>query len=168
MQDRKRWKVVSEGVTPSTMSSQGRSGHKHCNSGCPLLTEGISFLFWHEIDGLHDGTMAITTVRSRKRPTTTLTQTLSSSNGQNQSFFFVDPASSTREKRAHVMRHHIQAKRKQSLLATQTDRQSCYEPRVFPWMRKSSGHEVNPNPRPIRRAVTTVRTWGVLDRLKPK
>ncbi|OKL58209.1 hypothetical protein UA08_06534 [Talaromyces atroroseus] len=106
-------------------------------------------------DGLSDGAMAFNAVRSRKRPAASISQNVSSPNGQNQSFFFVDPASSTREKRAHVMRHHIQTKRKQNMLATQTDRQSCREPRVFPWMIKSGGNGIGPNPRPIRKAVST-------------
>ncbi|KAH8705438.1 hypothetical protein BGW36DRAFT_13456 [Talaromyces proteolyticus] len=58
--------------------------------------------------------------------------------GQSQAFFFVDSGASTREKRAHVMRHHIQAKKKQTMLTHQSDRESRREPRVFPWMKKSS------------------------------
>lgn len=94
-------------------------------------------------DGLGGETVAVAPSRPRKRSTVTTSPT-ASQNGQNQAFFFVDPASSTREKRAHVMRHHIQAKRKQTMLATQTDRQSRREPRVFPWMKKSNGNEEKP------------------------
>lgn len=58
-------------------------------------------------------------------------------NGAGQAFFFVDSDSSTREKRAHVMRHHIQTKRKQHHLTTQSDRQSSRGPRYLPWRKKS-------------------------------
>jgi hypothetical protein len=59
---------------------------------------------------------------------------------QAQSFFFVNSGSSTREKRAHVMRHHIQEKRKQHLVGNQAERQANRSPRYLPW-RKKSGQE---------------------------
>ncbi|KAL1868590.1 hypothetical protein Plec18167_008181 [Paecilomyces lecythidis] len=56
--------------------------------------------------------------------------------GQKQSFFFVDSGSSTREKRAHVMRHHIQEKRKQTKTATNLDQQDGKAGRYLPWRKK--------------------------------
>lgn len=98
---------------------------------------------------------------------------------QTQPFFFVDPASSTREKRAHVMRHHIQTKRKQNMLAGHAGRQSRREPRVYPWMKKtpSTGninrHDNNTNntnrdqntentTKPLQSVVSTVSTEAIL------
>lgn len=79
----------------------------------------------------NDGLIATKQSKSRKRPA------VSTGPVQTQEFFFVDSASSTREKRAHVMRHHIQAKRKQHMLATQADRQLSRSPRYLPWRKKS-------------------------------
>lgn len=49
----------------------------------------------------------ITKPRRRRRPAD------GDSHAKNQSFYFVDSSSSSKEKRAHVMRHHVQEKRKQ-------------------------------------------------------
>ena len=92
-----------------------------------------------------------------KKRSTAATAASQSGPQQSQSFFFVDPASSTREKRAHVMRHHIQAKRKQNMLAGHADRHSRREPRVYPWMKKSNANSDLNDSKPLRGVITTVR-----------
>ncbi|KAJ9216078.1 hypothetical protein DTO166G4_2322 [Paecilomyces variotii] len=74
--------------------------------------------------------------RAKRRPPVNQENT-----GQGQSFFFVDPGSSTREKRAHVMRHHIQEKRKQNKGATSTDQQDGRPGRYLPWRKKQNKEE---------------------------
>ncbi|PCH08458.1 Hypothetical protein PENO1_005480 [Penicillium occitanis (nom. inval.)] len=105
-----------------------------------------------------DGTVEVNPARVKKRSTAA---TAASQNGpqQSQSFFFVDPASSTREKRAHVMRHHIQAKRKQNMLAGHADRHSRREPRVYPWMKKSNVSSDANDSKPLRGVITTKSTF---------
>ncbi|EED22953.1 conserved hypothetical protein [Talaromyces stipitatus ATCC 10500] len=102
-------------------------------------------------DRLGDVAVEVNVPRVKKRSTAAS----SSQNGQqSQAFFFVDPASSTREKRAHVMRHHIQTKRKQNMLANHADRHSRREPRVYPWMKKSSDNGgANAGSKPLRGVV---------------
>ncbi|KAL1968018.1 hypothetical protein VTN77DRAFT_2435 [Rasamsonia byssochlamydoides] len=80
----------------------------------------------------NDGLATTKQSKSRKRSAVS-----TGGSGQTQEFFFVDSGSSTREKRAHVMRHHIQAKRKQHMLANQADRQFSRGPRYLPWRKKS-------------------------------
>ncbi|KAL1981131.1 hypothetical protein VTN96DRAFT_3065 [Rasamsonia emersonii] len=82
-------------------------------------------------EGPNDGLMATKQSKSRKR------SAVSTGPVQTQEFFFVDSASSTREKRAHVMRHHIQTKRRQHMLANHADRQLSRGPRYLPWRKKS-------------------------------
>lgn len=139
------------------MSSKGKKIQictaKKCNPG-PAFTDRMP----HTIGRLSDGVLAVHSSRPRKRSANTMAPQGASQNGQTQAFFFVDPASSTREKRAHVMRHHIQAKRKQTMQATHTDRQSRREPRVYPWTKKPGGNEAEPNARPIHSAIPAVST----------
>ncbi|KAJ6102415.1 hypothetical protein N7486_004842 [Penicillium sp. IBT 16267x] len=52
--------------------------------------------------------------RRRRRPASSENQ------GKNQMFYFVDSSSSSKEKRAHVMRHHVQEKRKQRKMSHDT------------------------------------------------
>ena len=57
-------------------------------------------------------------------------------------FFFVDSNSSSRDKRAYVMRHHVQEKRKQrkqSQPQTPNDRKNSQPLRYLPW--KQTPHE---------------------------
>lgn len=74
--------------------------------------------------------------RRRRRPADAENQ------GKNQMFYFVDSSSSSKEKRAHVMRHHVQEKKKQRKLshgAMQADqiRES------LAWSRKDSGYDTD-------------------------
>ncbi|KAE8555840.1 hypothetical protein EYB25_000538 [Talaromyces marneffei] len=105
-----------------------------------------------------DGTVEVNPARAKKRSTAASTTTSQNGPPQSQSFFFVDPASSTREKRAHVMRHHIQAKRKQNMLASHSDRHSRREPRVYPWMKKSNSNSDENDSKPLREVITTQKS----------
>lgn len=67
---------------------------------------------------------------------------------KNQIFYFVDANSSSREKRAHVMRHHVQEKRRQRGISNATsdsDRESGQSVRYVPWQdqRAANGDRVN-------------------------
>lgn len=58
---------------------------------------------------------------------------------RNQIFYFVDSNSSSREKRAHVMRHHVQEKRRQrksSHSRADGDRRGSRPLRYSPWPHK--------------------------------
>ncbi|KAL2006285.1 hypothetical protein VTN00DRAFT_9939 [Thermoascus crustaceus] len=66
--------------------------------------------------------------------------------GQTQAFFFVEQGSSTREKRAHVMRHHIQEKRRQSRLANNADKQSARCSRYLPWQKNEGKDDAGASP----------------------
>lgn len=60
---------------------------------------------------------------------------------KSQMFYFVDSNSSSREKRAHVMRHHVQEKRKQRKhckLSAETEH-SIRPLRCLPWQQKKFG-----------------------------
>lgn len=58
-----------------------------------------------------NGTQEAAKARRRRRPAD------SGNQAKNQMFYFVDSNSSSKEKRAHVMRHHVQEKRKQRKLS---------------------------------------------------
>ncbi|KAF9894721.1 hypothetical protein FE257_006611 [Aspergillus nanangensis] len=61
---------------------------------------------------------------------------------KNQIFYFVDSNSSSREKRAHVMRHHVQEKRRQrkpSHPRTDNDKKTIRPLRYLPWQQKKLG-----------------------------
>lgn len=75
--------------------------------------------------------------RRRRRPAD------SGNQSKNQMFYFVDSNSSSKEKRAHVMRHHVQEKRKQRKLsngAVQPE-QTQDPPSLSP--RKDSGYDTD-------------------------
>lgn len=58
---------------------------------------------------------------------------------KNQIFYFVDSNSSSREKRAHVMRHHVQEKRRQrkpSHSRSDADKKIIRPLRYLPWQQK--------------------------------
>ncbi|KAG2420095.1 hypothetical protein HFD88_004893 [Aspergillus terreus] len=86
-------------------------------------------------------------VRVKKRKHLPVSEDPSS---KNQIFYFVDSNSSSREKRAHVMRHHVQEKRKQrkhSLPRSDPDKKAIRPFRYLPWEQKKvvldeSGKEV--------------------------
>jgi hypothetical protein len=62
---------------------------------------------------------------------------------KNQSFYFVDSTSSSKEKRAHVMRHHVQEKRKHRKLSHGSlQREQMPEPTVWP-VRTDSGYDTD-------------------------
>ncbi|PWY94052.1 hypothetical protein BO94DRAFT_532014 [Aspergillus sclerotioniger CBS 115572] len=65
---------------------------------------------------------------------------------RNQIFYFVDSNSSSREKRAHVMRHHVQEKRRQrkpSHSRNDGDKKSNRPLRYSPWPQKRSDVDSN-------------------------
>lgn len=65
---------------------------------------------------------------------------------KNQSFYFVDSTSSSKEKRAHVMRHHVQEKRKHRKLSHGSlQPEQAPEPTVWP-VRTDSGYDTD-NPK---------------------
>ncbi|CEJ58431.1 hypothetical protein PMG11_07086 [Penicillium brasilianum] len=60
---------------------------------------------------------------------------------KNQSFYFVDSTSSSKEKRAHVMRHHVQEKRKHRKLSHgNLQLEQAQEPTAWP-VRTDSGYD---------------------------
>ncbi|KAL4887750.1 hypothetical protein BDV59DRAFT_189981 [Aspergillus ambiguus] len=69
---------------------------------------------------------------------------------KNQIFYFVDSNSSSREKRAHVMRHHVQEKKKQrkhSHTRNDSEKRGIRPLRYLPWVKKKlivdeSGKEI--------------------------
>ncbi|KAF3384657.1 hypothetical protein F1880_002759 [Penicillium rolfsii] len=62
---------------------------------------------------------------------------------KNQSFYFVDSTSSSKEKRAHVMRHHVQEKRKHRKLSQGSlQPEQMPEPTVWP-VRTDSGYDTD-------------------------
>lgn len=63
---------------------------------------------------------------------------------KNQIFYFVDSNSSPREKRAHVMRHHVQEKRRQRRVSNATsdsDRTPNQGIHYVPWPDRAPGHD---------------------------
>lgn len=63
------------------------------------------------------------------------------SHPKTQSFYFVDSTSSSKEKRAHVMRHHVQEKRKHRKLSHGSlQSEQAPEPTVWP-VRTDSGYD---------------------------
>lgn len=75
--------------------------------------------------------------RRRRRPPE------SGNQSKNQMFYFVDSNSSSKEKRAHVMRHHVQEKRKQRKLSNGTVQPDQTQGPASPSFRKDSGYDTD-------------------------
>lgn len=74
-------------------------------------------------------------IKRRKHPSLS-----DSTSAKNQLFYFVDSNSSSREKRAHVMRHHVQEKRRQrkhSHPRRDHDKVLGRSLHYFPWQQKT-------------------------------
>lgn len=75
--------------------------------------------------------------RRRRRPAD------SGNQSKNQMFYFVDSNSSSKEKRAHVMRHHVQEKRKQRKLSNGTVQPDQTQDPLSLSPRKDSGYDTD-------------------------
>lgn len=75
--------------------------------------------------------------RRRRRPAD------SGGQSKNQMFYFVDSNSSSKEKRAHVMRHHVQEKRKQRKLSNGTVQPDQTQDQPSLLLRKDSGYDTD-------------------------
>lgn len=75
--------------------------------------------------------------RRRRRPAD------SGNQSKNQMFYFVDSNSSSKEKRAHVMRHHVQEKRKQRKLSSGTVQPEQAQDLPSLSLRKDSGYDTD-------------------------